>query len=103
MKDKNNLFFLIGGVVLIVGIICHVQGVEHGIHIALAGFILCCIGFFRLLHNPDPNIDMSKQPKPFHGDFADNPRAGLGCTGSCGTCMSSGGCTAMNQQSQRRK
>lgn len=97
MKDKNNLFFISGAIVLIVGIVLRFQEVPYGIHVALAGFILLCVGFFRLLSVPKPHIDMSKQPKLFHGDFADNPHAGLqgGCMGNCGSCMSRGGCAAL--------
>ena len=100
MKDKNNLFFIAGGIILAAGIVMKFCQVQPGIHVALLGFILLCAGFFRLLSVPKPHIDMSKQPKPFHGDFADNPRAGLsgGCMGNCGSCMSSGGCAVMTQK-----
>ncbi len=98
MKDKNNLFFLFGAVVLVIGIVLHLRGVSYGIHTALGGFILLCAGFFRLLSVPKPHIDMSKQPKLFHGDFGENPHAGLqgGCMGNCGSCMERGGCAALS-------
>ncbi|GEM_PF-2494438 len=105
MKDKNNWFFVAGAVVLVAGLILKGTGFTYGIHVTLGGFILLCVGFFRLLSVPKPDVDMSKQPKLFHGDFADNPRAGLsgGCMGNCGSCMASGGCRVLNETPKAKK